>query len=138
VHENGSKNYVSKEKIERWISKQEKSVEQKALKRTRSNYPTKEMCLLCGFHLENSKINQKDIHRVVKKETFESLMKTTEFRKDSCSSEVKTRITGISKLDNEAIYYHQICAVNFRTHKNKPSCVCPLDSQDFMTDKKKE
>jgi hypothetical protein len=41
VHEKCRKNYVSKEKIERWISKQEKSVEQKALKRTRSNYPTK-------------------------------------------------------------------------------------------------
>ena len=46
-------------KIARWISKQENSVEQKVLKRTRSNYPTKEICLLCGVNLENSKIDKR-------------------------------------------------------------------------------
>ena len=137
VHEKCRTNYVSKEKIARWISKQENSVENKVLKRTRSNYPTKEMCLLCGFHLENSKIDPKDVHRIIERETLESLVKITEFRKDSWSSEVIARITGISKLDNEAVYYHQTCAVNFRTNKNKPSYVCPTDSQDFMIEKKR-
>jgi hypothetical protein len=137
VHEKCRANYVSKEKIARWVSKQENSVDQKVLKRTRAKFPTKEICLLCGFHLKNYKIDQKDIHRVIQKETLESLMTITEFRKDSWSSEVIARINGISKLDNEAVYYHQICAVNLRTNKNKPSYVCPTDSQDFMIEKKR-
>ena len=36
------------------------------------------MCLLCGFHLENSKIDPKDVHRIIKRETLESLVKITE------------------------------------------------------------
>jgi hypothetical protein len=70
VHEKYRRYYVSKDKIARWISKQENSVEQKVLKRTRSNYPTEEMCLLCGFHLVNSKIDPNDIHHVIKKRNF--------------------------------------------------------------------
>jgi hypothetical protein len=88
---------LSKEKIARWISKQENSVEQTVLKRTRSNYPTEDICLLCGFHLVISKIDPNDIHGVNKIETLQSLMKITEYRKDSWSSEVIARITGISK-----------------------------------------
>lgn len=128
---------MSKEKIARWISKQENSVEQTVLKRTRSNYPTEDICLLCGFHLVISKIDPNDIHGVNKIETLQSLMKITEYRKDSWSSEVIARITGISKLDNEAVSYHHICDVNFRTNKKKPSCVCPIGSQDFMVDKRR-
>jgi hypothetical protein len=128
---------LSKEKIARWISKQENSVEQTVLKRTRSNYPTEDICLLCGFHLVISKIDPNDIHGVNKIETLQSLMKITEYRKDSWSSEVIARITGISKLDNEAVSYHHICDVNFRTNKKKPSCVCPIGSQDFMVDKRR-
>ena len=137
VHEKCRTNYVSKVNIARWISKQENKVEQKVLKRTRSNYLTEEICLLCGFHLKRSEVDPNDIHRVIKRETLESLTKITEFRKDSWSNEVIARITGISKLDNEAVYYHHICDVNFRTNKKKPSCVCPIDSQDFMIDKKR-
>lgn len=65
-------------------------------------------------------------------------MKITELRKDSWSSEVIARITGISKLYNETVSYHHICDVNFRTNKKKRSCVCPIDSEDFMIDKKEK
>ena len=53
VHEKCRTNNVSKVNIARWISKQENKVEQKVLKRTRSNYPTEEICLLCGLKMRN-------------------------------------------------------------------------------------